>query len=227
MKTYAPRNRLLQAMKEAAVKLLFGPRNPLNQKRDFVGSKPPLTTRNYIAWCPRLAELGLIYYTDFHPRLPGRLIFPVSVFKKTTDEVSFEEVRGIKNPSDELLFFHKPNITKNVKRYLDILYDEHQRTYSRGQSLYVSIMDVRDEVCRLLKWSFDLFDDFLEYVIRDDSEKFPYSISLETDVREDQSRGYQKMRRPVIVEGKLYSLLAMTKKKDKDAPYRGREERKL
>jgi len=214
MKTYTPRNRLLQAMKEAAVNLLFGLYNPLRQAPDFNSSKAPLSTRNYMAWCPRLAELGLIYYTDFHPRLPGRLIFPVSVFRKTSPDNSFIGVPGILNPDNEQLFFHRPNVKKSVKFYLDKLYEEYQRTYYVKKSLYVSIMDVRDEVCRQLRWSTDLFDGFLEIVTKCSLEKSPFSIALESDVREDQSSGYQKLRRPVSVNGKLYSLLAMTRKKE-------------
>ncbi len=214
MKTYTPRNRLLQAMKEAAVNLLFGLDNPLNQTPDFDSSKAPLSTRNYMAWCPRLAELGLIYYTDFHPRLPGRLIFPVSVFRKTSPDEFFNRVPGIFNPDGEQLYFHRPNVKKSVESYLDKLFDEYQRTYHVKKSLYVSIMDVRDEVCRQLRWSTDLFDEFLEIVTKSSLENSPYSIALESDVREDQSSGYQKLRRPVSVNGKLYSLLAMTRKKE-------------
>ncbi|MCP4150074.1 MAG: hypothetical protein GY757_20170 [bacterium] len=214
MKTYTPRNRLLQSMKEAAVNLLFGLRNPLTQTSDFNSTKAPLTVRNYMAWCPRLAELGLIYYTDFHPRLPGRLMFPVSVFRKTTPDDSFHEVEGIANPDQERLFFHRPNVKKSVELYLDKLFTEYQRTYFDKKSLYVSIMDVRDEVCRQMRWSNELFDEFLEVVTQSNLEKFPYSISLESDIREDQSSGYQKLRRPVSVSGKLFSLLAMTRKKE-------------
>jgi hypothetical protein len=169
-----------------------------------------------MAWCPRLAELGLILYTDSHPQIPGRFIFPVSVFKKNSDMTSFDMLEDIKNPGGEKLFLHHPPDDEgNIKNFLTILYNEHQRFYSRVKSLYVSIMDVRDEVCQQLRISAELFDYFLEMSLPGTKNHNPhthqYTISLESDIREDQGSGYQKLRRPVIINGRPYSLIAMTK----------------
>jgi len=213
IKTYAPRRRLFNAMKEAAVKLLFGNVNPCSKEPDFQIENVPLSTRYYMVWCPRLAELGLIFYTDSHPKIPGRLIFPVSAFRKGDRNLSFKEVSGIKNPSGDSLFLHQPK-WKDLNNFSDVLYVEHQGAYSRIKSLYVSIMDVRDEVCRLLRLSASHFDKFLENTIKESSNNnINYSVSIESDIREDQGSGYQKLRRPVLVAGKPYSLIAMTKLK--------------
>ncbi|MFC2146239.1 hypothetical protein ACFLRT_02650 [Acidobacteriota bacterium] len=216
MKTYAPRRRLFNAMKEAAVNIFFGNKSPATKKTDFKSGKQPLSPRIYMAWCPRLAELGLILYTDSHPQIPGRFIFPVSVFKKNSDMTSFDMLEDIKNPGGEKLFLHHPPDDEgNIKNFLTILYNEHQRFYSRVKSLYVSIMDVRDEVCQQLRISAELFDYFLEMSLPGTKNHNPhthqYTISLESDIREDQGSGYQKLRRPVIINGRPYSLIAMTK----------------
>jgi hypothetical protein len=209
--SYAPRRRLFSAMKEAAVKLLMGNRNPVTKKYDFESTSPPLTPRKYMAWCPRLAELGLIFYTDFHPKIPGRLIFPVSVFKKNAQNSSFEELKPIKSTRGESLFLHHPK-WENFENFVDTLYEEYQRAYSRVKSLYVSLLDVRDEVCRRLRLSADYFDIFLKNGLKESLDsQVPYSISLETDIREDQGSGYQILRRPIVIDGKPYSLIAMTK----------------
>jgi len=215
IKTYAPRRRLFNAMKEAAVNLFFGNRNPVSGKADFASGKQPLYSRNYMAWCPRLAELGLILYTDSHPQIPGRLIFPVSVFKKNSDMASFHALEDINNPTGERLFLHQPPADEtNIKKFLAVLYHEHQRFYSRVKSLYVSIMDVRDEVCRQLKISAESFDYILKmslpWIKNHSPQSQGYTISLESDIREDQGSSYQKLRRPIIIDRKPYSLIAMT-----------------
>jgi hypothetical protein len=210
---YAPRRRLFNAMKEAAVKLLFGNRNPRTGHPDFESDNPPLSARIYMAWCPRLAELGLIFYSDFHPQIPGRIIFPVSVFKNAGHNSSFKILSEIQTPGNEFLYLHQPKF--KGKEFTDYLFHEHQRLYSKVKSLYVSIMDVRDEVCRKLRISAELFDEFLKEAIDESTaHPFPYSISIETDIREDQGGSYQKLRRPVIINGKPYSLIAMTKIKN-------------
>lgn len=214
IKTYAPRRRLFNAMKEAAVHLLFGNVNFISKAAEFQISKRILPTRNYMVWCPRLSELGLIFYTDSHPRIPGRLIFPVSVFKGGEQTSSFNRIEGIRNPTGDSLFIHQPG-WQELNSFSDVLFGEHQRAFSSIKSLYVSILDVRDEVCRLLRISAHYFDKFLEKAIDESSNNnFKYSISIESDIREDQGRGYQKLRRPVFVSGKPYSLIAMTKLKN-------------
>lgn len=212
MKTYAPRRRLANAMKEAAVNLMFGNQNPQSRDNDFTAHKQPLSTRLYMAWCPRLAELGLIFYTDFHPSVPGRLIFPVSAFKKTSRQPAFRVLDEITNPSNEMLSLHQPNWKQFKTQFLTTLYVEHQKVYATVKSFYVSIFDVRDEVCRQLRISADCFDSFLKNAIGESlSSGKRYAISLETDVREDQSSAYQRIRRPVVMDGTQFSLIALTK----------------
>lgn len=212
METYAQRRRLANAMKEAAVTLLFGNKNPKNEFNDFQSQKQPISTRLYMAWCPRLAELGLIYYTDSHPSVPGRLIFPVSVFKKEREQSDFKILSNIYNPRGDFLNLHQPNWQRFKSQFLKTLYIEHQKIYAIVKSFYVSIFDVRDEVCRQLRISAECFDIFLSNAINE-SQYFEkhYAISLETDIREDQSSGYQRIRRPILISGRQFSLIAIRK----------------
>lgn len=210
MKTYAPRRRLANAMKEASIGFLFG--SEIEKLYSIKStSLITLSARMYMAWCPRLAELGLIFYTDSHPLVPGRIIFPVSVFREN-DKPSFIKMRNIISPTNECLYLHHPQWDDIKIQFINLLYNEHQRTYRRVGSLYVSIMDVRDEVCRQLRISAELFDRFLNYSIQELTQnKAHFSISLETDIREDQASGYQKLRRLVIIDKTPYSLIAMAK----------------
>jgi len=209
----APRLRLSLAMKEASIKILFSNCNPLTLKRDFKTEKPPLFPRTYAVWCPRLLALQLIMYTDSYSTLPGRLLFPVSVFKSNEKNGNnYLELPEIHNTSDEILYLHRPNWGEFKEKYVSVLYNEHQRQYLKVRSLYVSLLDVRDGVCRQLRISANTFEDFLELSVesslKPDSK---YRISLETDIREDQRRAYQISRRPVLIKGIPYSLIAITK----------------
>jgi hypothetical protein len=79
-------------------------------------------------------------------------------------------------------------------------------------TLYVSLLDVRDEVCRQLRLSTTIFDKFLAHAFRESlHSEAAQSISIESDVREDQRSGSGLLRRPVWIDGVPYSLVAIGK----------------
>ena len=85
---------------------------------------------------------------------------------------------------------------------------------NRSGTLYVSLLDIRDEVCRRLRLSSVLFDDFLENLYRESitgntKELLPLSISLESDIRPKQLEGSGLLRRPVYVSRVPYSIIAI------------------
>ena len=86
----------------------------------------------------------------------------------------------------------------------------YQKLYRDQWIIYVSIQDIRDEVCRQLRISPADFEGFLlnsyQCSLRRDIE---YSISLETDLRLDMK--VQLNRRGVIVDKKMYTLIAIKK----------------
>ena len=210
--TYSVRSRLANAMKEAAVGLLFAKKQPLSDELDFYFlKKEPLLPRIYQAWIPRLEALELIFYTDAHPNISGRLLFPTSVFKESADKKSLFELRGIQNPDGASLWLHQPNWANIKEDFLRVLWEEHQHTAARVGSLYVPLLDVRDEVCRRLRISAALFDTFIELALRESVLSGSiYSISVETDIREDQQSAYRLLRRPIWINGTPHSLLAIT-----------------
>lgn len=215
MKTYTPRRRLAMAMREAAVKLLFSNVPPNGAEPDFGMRREPLLPRTYMAWCPRLESLELMFYTDAHPQIPGRLIFPTSVFRPSAPTDMFEQLSTIRNPDDESLWLHQPEWNSIKDSFLRVLVQEHQGAYTRVGSLYVPLLDVRDEVCRQLRLSAACFDDFIEKALRESlSPESRLSISVETDIREDQRSAHRLIRRPVWIGKTPHSLIAITEVRD-------------
>lgn len=206
---FAPKSRLTLAMKEAAIGLLFGNVLPLSEENDFGSNKAPLAPRSYMAWCPRLEELELIFYTDYNPSIPGRLIVPVSVFKQNSKLVDNEFINGITNLKGDTLALHRPNWNSFRKLFTETLYRVYTNWFLKSKSLYVSIQNVRDEVCRQLRISSSCFEELLSKAIEDSLHReIHMTISIETDVREDQRQ--QLERRPVNLNGKFCSLIAIT-----------------
>lgn len=217
METYKPRLRLAMAMREAAVKHLFSNIPPNASEPDFLGGEYILAPRTYVAWCPRLEALELIFYTDVHPLVPGRLLFPTSAFKdRIINNSEYEAMNAIDNPTGKLLYLHQPNWDSIKEIFYKILIQEHQRSYSRVGSIYVSLLDVRDEVCRQLRISATYFDTFIEIALRESiRSETTISISVETDIREDQMSAHRLIRRPVWIEGIPHSLIAIAVVEDK------------
>jgi hypothetical protein len=210
---YSPRRRLALAMRAAAVQLLFNVNDPHTNKSEISSTKSPLEPRSFSAWCPRLDELELIFYTDFNPRIPGRIIFPVASFKnEVAIQGKYEEIVSIHNLKNEHICLHRPNWDDFRQLFQEVLFIETQNIYKKTRALYVSVQDVRDEVCRQLRISSSSFNEYLHLATLESLDQdSKFRISLETDIREDQRNSYQQRRRSVIINNKLISLIAITK----------------
>lgn len=209
MKTFTPRRRLAMAMQEAAVGFFFSNIYKPKELKDFATNREPLKPRTYMTWCPRLESLELIFYTDSHPLAPGRVLFPTSVFREEALTTKFEKL-DIKNPLKKSLYLHTPRWEELKNIFNKTLFAEHQKTFSRVGSLYVPLLDVRDEVCRQLRLSASTFDKFLTNAIKESLfTNSSVSISLETDIREDQRAAHRMIRRPVFFNGTPHSLIAI------------------
>lgn len=209
---FSPRRRLDLAMRSAAVGILFGTVPPGAQADDIRSNKPPLAPRTFRVWCPRLAELELIFYTDRHPDIVGRLVFATSVFRRDTPRRSFEKLDAIRNPDGDFLWLYQPTWEKRGDVFLQKLVEIHRLISRRAGTLYVSLLDVRDEVCRTLRLSAALFDRFLARAFRESLRPgAARSISIETDIREDQRGASGLVRRPVRIDRVPYSLIAIGK----------------
>jgi len=210
IRTFSPRRRLALAMRRAAIAILFNTVPFGYQEDDIWSNKQPLFPRAFTIWCPRLADLELIFYTDKHPDVVGRLIFPTAVFRQEAPHSLFEEVKGIQSPEEESLWLYQPRWEGQRKTFLQTLIQTHRLISRRVGTLYVSLLDVRDEVCRQLRLSAMLFDKSLAYAFRESLHPgATHSISIETDVREDQRSGSGLLRRPIWIDGVPYSLIAI------------------
>ena len=221
VKFFSPRERLTQAMRDASVDLLFSPWSTVNKSYSGfrvleVGSKLyRLPSRSFRAWCPRLEALELIFYTDYYPSVSGRLIFPCGVFRENAPIPPFEKIEEIKDPEGRFLYLYQPEWETSRVQFVNTLLSVYSTVSRRVGSLYVSLLDVRDELCRILRLSSILFDNYLENAYResirgDISILKKISISIESDIRPEQTSAYGLLRRPVYVDNIPESLIAIS-----------------
>lgn len=207
---FRPRTRLVSAIRTAWLKLLFDRMPYRSQYPDFPGDRPPINLRTFAGWCPRLEALELIFYTDAHPKINGRLLFPVSVFRAGTPTQNFSQIADISDPFGRTLWLYQPSWEFFWARFVETLVKVHWQMAARSGTIYVSLLSVRDEVCRQLRVSSMIFDQFLEKSLDLlPTSDFPWSIAVETDVREDQSSAPAQYRRPVYIKGVPHSLIGL------------------
>jgi hypothetical protein len=220
---FGPRERLNRVMRDAAVELLFSPDFVLDSLPEgivltdlesFTHRKYRMPGRAIGAWCPRLEALELLFYTDSHPMISGRLIFPCSAFKKKANCPPFEKISGITDPSGDYLFLYQPKWHDIKSDFMETLISSYMSISKKIGALYISLLDVRDEVCRQLRISALLFDEFLKITYLEsikDNIKIPsrVSISLESDIRPEQKSGFGLLRRPVYIDNVPHSLIAI------------------
>lgn len=207
---FSPRTRLVSAFRTAWLSLLFN-RIPHGETvPDFPGDRPPLYPRTFAGWCPRLESLELIFYTDAHSKINGRLLFPVSAFREKAPTSSFELLSDICDPEGKPLWLHQPTWGNFHERFVQTLVAVHRQVAAKSGTLYVSLLAVRDEVCRQLRISSLTFDLFLENTLDFlPAPGYPWSIAVETDVREDQSSAPAQYRRPVYLNSVPHFLLGL------------------
>ncbi|MBK8039249.1 MAG: hypothetical protein IPK22_19260 [Verrucomicrobiaceae bacterium] len=211
---YGVRGRLLHAMREAAIKLLFSERWA-DLQPDFAFA--PLSYRASQVWCPRLGELELIFYTDYHPDVSGRLIVPCANFRPSTTLRSIEDrflPIGIRNPNGIHLALHHPQWASFRSMFAKDLFEVYRINSLRAKIRYISLLAVRDEVCRRLRISANRFDIFLEALYTENARgALPDigidSISVESDLRLDQRSDVGLNQRPVYVNRIPRSLIAI------------------
>lgn len=205
---FSVRNRLSLAMKTVAVRKFFSRLNPQSGNLDFPNKRSEMTHRSFMVWCPRLAAFDMIFYTDNNPEIPGRLLFPVSVFKHESQNSSYIVKKFVKDPYGACLYIHSPKWEDFEKIFIETLVEVYQKYYNKQTIIYISLQDIRDEVCRLLRISPHTFEQFLQKTYElSILHKIRYSISLETDLRLDMK--IQINRRGVYLNGILYSLIAL------------------
>ena len=212
--TYGVRERLFHAMREAAIELLFGIRRPNDRGEDFPPGPHPIPYRAFTVWCPRLSELEFIFYTDYHPRITGRLIVPCGAFRYAPGTPDFEEISGVRDRTGRTLFLFQPSWDRMKSRFLAALLAVYRDESRRVGAFYVSLLAVRDEVCRQLRLSNLLFDSLLERAYEEAIRETAvigrqFSISLESDIRPEQQSAVGLNQRPVYIYRVPHSLIAI------------------
>jgi DNA-binding PadR family transcriptional regulator len=212
--TFAPRERLVHAMREAAVKLLFDIWDHQNFTKDFTTSKTPMSSRAFSVWCPRLDELEFIFYTDYHLSVTGRLIVPCGAFRFHAKSPPFELLNEVCDPQERSLWLYQPRWEDIGEQFLVVLQDTYRRISKQVGAMYVSLLDVRDEVCRQLRLSSNRFDYLIEIAYRETvrssvSLSKSITISLESDITSGQKGAVGLNRRPVYINNIPHSLIAL------------------
>jgi hypothetical protein len=217
------RERLTLAMREAAIDYFFSAYVPVlpNEKYfrelEFDSSKHPIPPRSFRDWCPKLEALELIFYTDFHPLISGRLLFPCGIFRTKAINPPFETIRNVIDPNGNILYLYQPRWEDIKEQFVITLVDTHKRISNKAGALYISLLDVRDEVCRQLRLSSIIFDNMIENAysesIKETGTLKNILISLESDIRAEQSSGWGLSRRPVYVNKIPHSLISIYIKK--------------
>lgn len=210
--TFGSRERLVHAMREASINLLFGVHLSETSPPDFISSKPPIPPRAFRVWCPRLEELEFIFYTDYHPMISGRLLVPCSAFRESAPTPPFIPIREIRDPRGHNLWLYQPQWTDIKDQFVRVLWDTYRRLSKTAGAMYVSLLNVRDEVCRRLRLSSEGFDLLLDNAYRDtiqSSMTGAMSMSLETDITEMQKGAVGLNRRPVYINSVPHSLIAI------------------
>lgn len=204
---YSIRNRLSLAMKTVSVKKFFSRVSPTSGIQEFQNKRSDMTHRSFMVWCPRLEKFNMICYTDYNPDVPGRLLYPISIFKDSASS-NYICKEFIRNRDGKKLFLHWPEWSEIRNLFIETLINVYQMYYDKQSIIYISLQDIRDEVCRQLRISPVLFEELLkktyEASIKNDIK---YSISLETDLRLDMKQ--QINRRGVYINGVMYSLIAI------------------
>jgi hypothetical protein len=208
---FSVRKRLSLAMQTVSVKYFFSNSNPMTGELELSDNKRNnMTHRAFMIWCPRLEYFNLLVYTDYIDAIPGRLVYPISKFKDVAKYSSYSEKRFIENPEGQCLYIYHPSWIQIQRSFVNVLYDVYQKLYMEQWIIYVSIQDIRDEVCRQLRISPEDFEIFLSKTYQCSIKRqIAYSISLETDLRLDMK--VQLNRRGVIIDKKLYTLIAIKK----------------
>jgi hypothetical protein len=84
-------------------------------------------------------------------------------------------------------------------------------SFGRVRARYVSLPDLRDEVCRRLRLSPARFDLFLEHALARVPEDGGWHLSIETDMREDLRTARGLIRRPVYIQRVPHTLISVSR----------------
>lgn len=159
-------------------------------------------------WAYRAKQIGILHITQFYPDpdFSGRIVFPFSIIKEQTTDLSFKELHFY--PDGKKLLVHLPD-WKNQhvqEEFLRQLHDAYLDVRQLARSNFVNLMNVRERVCYSMRIPEYLFDRFLGYAYH---ERLRIRISLEVDKLPDETNVMYQRREPVMVDGKDRNIIAI------------------
>jgi hypothetical protein len=121
-------------------------------------------------------------------------------------------IQEVQHPNGNLLWLHQPDWITIRTSFLRTLIQVHQRIATKTGTLYISLLDVRDEVCRQLRISSFCFDRFLELALSElPAKDFPWSIAVETDILEERRGASSQLRQPVYLNRVPHTLIGLAR----------------
>lgn len=159
-------------------------------------------------WAYRGKEIGILHITEFYPdpNFSGRIVYPLSVLKKSVKSRNFELLFSY--PDHCHLYIHKPSWDDEESReeFAKALHQAYLDVRRFARSYFVNLASVRERVCYTMKIPEYLFDQFLE---RAYYEKLKIRISLEVDKLPEETNAIYLRREPVMIDGKYRNIIAI------------------
>ena len=137
-----------------------------------------------------------------------KLLNADSLQKKEVINTDYSPKTFLTRLDGDYLHVHTPSWHSIGKLFVDTLLEVYDFFYNKEGIMYISLQDIRDEMCRILRINPTTFESFIqityEYSLK---RKIAYTISLETDMRQDMKK--QLNRRGVYINGILNTLIAI------------------
>lgn len=159
-------------------------------------------------WAHRGKQLGIFHITEFYPdpTFSGRIVYPLAVLSKAANSPNFQELFDY--GFQKKLYVHRPrwDDEDNQNQFARTLHNAYLDIKQTAKTHFVSLPNVREKVCYMMKIPEFLFDDFLERAYH---ERLKIRISLEVDKLPEETNAIYLMRAPVMIDGKYRNIIAI------------------
>lgn len=172
----------------------------------FPGSMPA-----FEIWTYRGKQIGIIHATEFYPNFSGRVVYPISVVLKGTENKNFEKIFEYEDSKN--LYVHKPDSTNESTQnlFIDKLYNAYIDLRTTYRSYYINLPPLREIVCYNMKISEKQFESLLTEAYKLNLQgKLPlFSISLEVDRKPEETTAMYIKQSPVLIDGQYKNIIGI------------------
>ena len=162
-------------------------------------------------WAYRGKQIGILHITEFYPdpNFSGRVVYPLSVIKKSSTASNFQELFSYSD--NKRLYLHQPSwdIDSNQEEFVQSLHQAYIDIRQSARTYFVNLSSVRELVCYNMKIPEYLFDDFLSRAYHYHNEDIRIRISLEVDKLPGETNAMFLRREPVMVDNKYRNIIAI------------------